>query len=312
MPKVSVIIPIFGVEKYIERCARSLFEQTLDDIEYIFVDDKTKDTSIDILEEVIKDYPQRIHQIKIIRHLENMGLPQARLTGILHASGEYIIHCDSDDWVDTDMYRNMYELAIKNDADIVLCDFYSSDDKGCKIKYMGCRSSEKITTLYDLLENKISWAVWNKLVKHSLYDNYIIYPQKTNGEDLVLTSQLIFYARKIAYVQNPLYYYFYNNNSITKITTNESILKRFYDIIENIRVINEFFCTKIDNRKYTAILINLKFIQKRFLYPVLKENTYYKLWKNSFKEVNYKVIFNTLIPLREKIKFYLYLFRILR
>lgn len=99
MPKVSVIIPVYGVEKYIERCVRSLFEQTLDDIEYIFVDDCCLDRSIEILDNVIKEYPNRRTDIKIVHHKENKGLAQARQSGIKVATGEYFVHCDSDDWV---------------------------------------------------------------------------------------------------------------------------------------------------------------------------------------------------------------------
>ena len=97
MPKVSVVIPVYGVEKYIERCARTLFEQTIDDIEYIFVNDCTKDRSIEILEQVIKDYPQRKGQIRIENMLTNSGQAAVRRCGIELATGEYIIHCDSDD-----------------------------------------------------------------------------------------------------------------------------------------------------------------------------------------------------------------------
>lgn len=108
MPKVSVIIPVYGVEKYIERCARSLFEQTLEDMEFIFVDDSTRDNSIDILLEVINEYPQRKNQIKILTHEVNKGLPAARQTGIKAAKGDYIAHCDSDDWVTPNAYQEMY------------------------------------------------------------------------------------------------------------------------------------------------------------------------------------------------------------
>lgn len=105
MSKVSVIVPIYGVEKYIERCARSLFEQTLDDIEYIFVDDCSPDKSIEILNAVIADYPQKIPYIKIIQHKKNKGLPLARRSGWKAATGEYIANCDSDDWVDSALFE---------------------------------------------------------------------------------------------------------------------------------------------------------------------------------------------------------------
>lgn len=106
---ISVIVPIYGVEKYIERCARSLFEQTYRDVEYIFVNDCTKDNSIFILKRVLHDYPNL--NVTIINKKRNEGLPQARKTGILASHGEYVINFDSDDWVDRDCLRFMYECA---------------------------------------------------------------------------------------------------------------------------------------------------------------------------------------------------------
>ena len=127
MSKVSVIIPVYNVERYIERCVRSLFEQTLIDMEYIFVDDCSPDNSINILESVLEEYPNRKSQVKIIRHLENKGLPIARKTGIDNSTGDYIIQCDSDDWVDKDMYKAMYNMAVNTHSDVVVCGYYVSD-----------------------------------------------------------------------------------------------------------------------------------------------------------------------------------------
>ena len=103
-PKVSVIIPVYNVEKYIERCARSLLEQSLKDIEYIFVDDCSPDNSITMLENILKEYPERQPLVKILFHEPNRGLAYTRQEGVDAAKGEYIIHCDSDDWVEPEMY----------------------------------------------------------------------------------------------------------------------------------------------------------------------------------------------------------------
>ncbi len=105
MPKVSVIIPVYGVEKYIERCARSLFEQTLDDIEYLFIDDCTPDKSIEMLKQVLEDYPHRKPQVVIHRMEQNSGQAAVRKWGMQNAIGDYVIHCDSDDWVELTMYE---------------------------------------------------------------------------------------------------------------------------------------------------------------------------------------------------------------
>ena len=113
--KVSVCSPVYGVEKYIERCARSLFDQTMkNDIEFIFVDDCTPDRSIEVLEAILSEYPERRSQVKIVRHSHNKGLTGARNTALKEASGEYIIHCDSDDWVDLEAYKTVLETIKKH------------------------------------------------------------------------------------------------------------------------------------------------------------------------------------------------------
>lgn len=123
MPKVSVIIPVYRTEKYIERCVRSLFNQTLDEIEYLFIDDCSPDNSIKILNNVLEDYPHRKEQVIIHRMSRNSGQAIVRNWGMQNATGEYVIHCDSDDWVDADMYRAMYDKAVEEHSDVVICDY---------------------------------------------------------------------------------------------------------------------------------------------------------------------------------------------
>lgn len=127
MPKVSVIIPVYGVEKYIERCARSLFEQTLDDIEFIFVNDCTLDNSINVLETTLEEYPKRKSQVQIINFEQNQGAAKAREIGMKTANGEYIIHCDSDDWVVKEAYETLYNIAKASESDMVICDWFETD-----------------------------------------------------------------------------------------------------------------------------------------------------------------------------------------
>ena len=127
MPKISVIVPVYNVEKYIERCARSLFEQTLEDIEYLFIDDCTQDRSIDILLQVLEEYPNRKQQVLIHHMARNSGQAIVRKWGMMNASGEYVIHCDSDDWVDNELYYLMYDKAISEQLDVVICDCNRTD-----------------------------------------------------------------------------------------------------------------------------------------------------------------------------------------
>ena len=173
MHKISIIVPIYNVEQYIERCARSLFEQTYDDIEYVFVDDCSPDNSLNILYEVLNDYPHRISNVKIIRHIENKGLTAARNSGLEVATGDYIAHCDSDDWVSTNMYEILLKKAIDCDADIVYCDFIAVyKEKSVKYKCVDLiESKEAFIKSYMIT----GWtAIWNMVVRRDLYIKYNI------------------------------------------------------------------------------------------------------------------------------------------
>ena len=121
--KVSILVPIYGVERFIERCAISLFEQTYHNIEYIFVNDCTKDKSISVLENIIERFPQRKPFVKIINHKHNKGLAGARNTAVESATGDFIMHVDSDDYVDKEIVAKAVLKQQENNADIVVIDF---------------------------------------------------------------------------------------------------------------------------------------------------------------------------------------------
>ena len=231
MSKVSVIIPVYGVEKYIERCVRSLFEQTLDDIEYLFIDDCTPDRSIDILKQVLEEFPHRKCQVVIHRMKQNSGQAKVREWGMRNATGEYVIHCDSDDWVETDMYRLMYDEAKRLDADIVMCGYKVTDGQTVFSESYH-QQTDKTKLISSLLTLHEAWSVWNKMCKRTLYDNDIVYPSLAMGEDMVLTTQLVLKALRIGVIDKALYNYFYNPNSITKVRSESSRYKHWKDSVD--------------------------------------------------------------------------------
>ena len=112
-PKVSILVPVYGVEKYIERCARSLFEQTYKNIEFIFINDCTKDNSIKVLEDTLKDYSTIGENVIIVEHEYNKGLAGARNTGVSNASGEFILWVDSDDSIDRSAVEKLIKVQMK-------------------------------------------------------------------------------------------------------------------------------------------------------------------------------------------------------
>ncbi len=213
MPKISVIVPIYNVSPYIEKCVRSLMEQTLEDIEYVFVNDCTPDNSIEILKKTIMDYPQRLPYVKVVHHEVNRGLTSARNSGLFVASGDYIVHCDSDDWVDSTMYEELYLKAIDDDADVVYSDIRMIFKNEHMVYSAALFSTEKSV----LMKNYISSA-WtclvNMIVKRDLYvKNKLSSPTHLcYCEDFWLSVRLLHYANKISYLHKA----FYNYNRINE------------------------------------------------------------------------------------------------
>ena len=274
MPKVSVIIPIYGVEKYIERCARSLFEQTLDDIEYLFIDDCTPDRSIDILKFVLEDYPQRKTQVIIHRMEKNSGQAAVRKWGMMNATGKFVIHCDSDDWVDTNMYRAMYEKAVEDELDIVLCDFFRSNGEKHEIYKNGVDGlKSKDEYFRQLLTYRCPTSVWTKLVKRELYTkNDLLYPNDNMWEDFVLSIQLFYYAKKIGYLPEPFYYYYYNPSSISY----SNIDKRQEQLMRNSAIILRFLKKEGIDVKNKDAVVYFKYMSRSELVRFTKEQKYLK------------------------------------
>lgn len=208
MPKVSVVVPVYNVERYVERCVRSLFEQTLDDIEYVFVDDCTPDNSVEVIKKVLREYPHRLHQVKFIHHLVNKGLTAARNSGLELATGDYIAHCDSDDWVSLNMYESLLKRAEQTNADVVYCNFYMA-----YLDAMVEHSNlEVINDRTEYLQKYMTTAwtsIWNLIAKKRLYmDNHLESPSNfTYCEDFYLTVKLMFFAEHIEKINTPLYYY---------------------------------------------------------------------------------------------------------
>lgn len=308
MPKVSVIIPVYGVEKYIERCARSLFEQTLDDMEFIFVNDCTKDNSIVLLLKVIDEYPWRKRQIRILDHTVNKGLPVARQTGIKAAKGDYIAHCDSDDWVTANAYQVMYETAIREDADMTICDFFVSDGKTHTPYYR---------TLFNAEENIIFVYIniWTRLVKRSIYENEIMYPTYAMFEDRVLSIQLTIFAKKVVTISKPLYYYFCNSESICRVFTEDKCVQRWEQAVANTNIVIGVLEQKGMVDKYPVQVCRQKYEARHQIAPITNKSVYYKMWATCYPEINKTMLFSKGIKFSERTRFiltYLRVFALLR
>lgn len=212
--KVSVIVPVYKAEMYIEKCTTYLFGQSLDCIEYIFVDDGGGDRSIEIVKEKAKVYAIREDKLKIVYHEKNMGSMAARLSGLEAATGEYTIFCDSDDWPEVNMYKTMYNLAKEHNIDMLYCNFTEEYTHGPKyMKEKSCDNPQEM--IRQIIEKNIHGALWNKLVKTKLYkrlDSDILKGINI-WEDMYMTVMVLLEAPKISFLNKYLYHYNQQNTS---------------------------------------------------------------------------------------------------
>ena len=207
-PSFSIVVPVYGVEKYIAKCAQTLFSQTYDNIQYVFVNDGTKDKSMEVLDGVLESFPHLRDRVVIVNK-ENGGLPAARETGMEYVSGDYVLHVDSDDWLETNAIELIAKKAEETSADIIYFDFYKVYSKRIKhdreYDYTAADKSKFIRNLFNY--NSYGY-VWNKCVKRELYlKNQVYFPKYAMHEDIYLMTQLIWYADSIVHLKAPLYHY---------------------------------------------------------------------------------------------------------
>lgn len=306
--KVSIITTIYGVEKYIERCATSLFEQTMtSDIEFIFVDDCSKDNSIEKLKSLIKKYPLRSNQIKLLIHEENKGLPQARLTGLKQASGKYIWFVDSDDWIESNACELFYTTASMHDLDIVISDYNICKGYEVVTKHVYIRR-EKL--LSDILLENTNCSVWNKFIRRSLFASLKIeFPIANMGEDLAIISQLFVHDLQVGKIDRPLYNYFINPNSISLIRDNDSYIRRHRELKTNTQILIQTLQNHGLIGEYENELKYRKYAVIAQLTPIISNSSIYSTWRNAYPELTPKSILFSKINLSAKVFYFLIYFK---
>jgi glycosyltransferase involved in cell wall biosynthesis len=258
---ISVIVPVYNVEKYLPQCINSLLNQTIKNLEIILVNDGSLDTSGKICDEFSKK-DNRI----IVIHKENGGLSSARNAGLEIAKGPYIGFVDSDDWLDESMYETLLKIIKDTDSDISCCKFFKTADSEEKIPatdneiIQSFNNVEGLNNFYtDLYTQTV--VAWNKLYKRELF-NDVIYPTGKIHEDEGTTYKLFYKANKIIYTNKPLYYYRITPNSITT----SKFSKKRLDIIdiydEKIRFMKDINNTDLYSKTlkwYLFSLINCYF-----------------------------------------------------
>lgn len=241
---ISIIIPVYKVEKYLEKCIQSLINQTYENLQIILVDDGSPDNCGKICDE----YAKKDHRIEVI-HKSNGGLSDARNKGLEIAKGEYIGFIDSDDYIESDMYEVLYNLLKQYNADVSICNFYTVSQGKIAIKNAenGIKEYNRIEILKEvLLDNNIQSYAWNKLYKKELFDE-IKYPVGKKYEDIGTTFYLLEKCNKVVVTGKPEYYYINRQDSIVNNVTEttitdyiELIMQRYDYIEENIKELSSY------------------------------------------------------------------------
>ena len=291
--KVSVIVPIYKVEKFIVRCVDSLLAQTLDEVEFIFVDDATPDRSMELLRRCLERHPRRKGLVRILRHGRNRGLPAARNTGLAAATGEYVFHCDSDDFVEPDMLETLYAEACGKEADIVWCDWYLSF--GRSERYMrqpDCATPQE--ALKAMLAGRMKFNVWNKLVRRHLYaDGQVSFPEGyAMGEDM--TMMLLFaVASRVAYVPRAFYHYVKLN---AEAYSRNFSLRHWESVRYNIRRVESALCGRGDLDLEIACMK----LEAKFPFLMSGDREMYRLWMLNYPEANAYISKNRYVSFRRR------------
>ena len=279
-PEISIIVPIYNVEKYLPRCIESILAQTFTNFELILVNDGSEDDS----GEVCDRYAKEDKRIKVI-HKKNGGVSSARNAGLKNSIGNYIGFVDPDDYIKKDMYEKMYNIAKKENSDMVQCNFYWEypDLNKKKIADMPKYSGKK-----EMFE-KTRVEAWNKLIKRDiLEESKVEFPKGLRYEDVEFTYKLVPYINKVSFIEEPLVHYIQRGNSISN-SQNERT-KEIFDILDNVI---KYYKEKNLYEEYKEVIeyIYVKTVFCRSLLRMVKisdENVQAKLLEKTWENVNSK------------------------
>lgn len=254
MPKLSVVVPVYNTQKYLIKCLDSLVYQTLDDIEIIVVNDGSPDESQKIIDRYVHAYPSKVKGFV----KENGGLSDARNFGIKKCTGEYIGFVDSDDYVNLDMYENMYNKAKENDFDVVVCDIrYVFENSS---NYVSSHVDQDIIEANNIKEQMVNIhpVAWNKIYKKELFEKGVLFKKGVWYEDVEFLYRLFPYIKSIGTVKKPFVNYVQREGAIT-----HTFDERVYNYVDNFNGIVEFYKK---NNFYDEYYSELEYSYVRYIY----------------------------------------------
>ena len=282
MTKISIIIPIYKAEKHIERCVRSLMEQTIKEgIEFIFVNDCTPDNSMQILNQILSKYPHRKEQTVILNNEKNLGPSDSRKRAINIAKGMYIGCCDSDDWIEKDMYESMYNATKNGLIDIVVSDYWCEKKTEQYIHrfYPSNNPQDALAKMND--NHYFSYAMWNQIIKQNIIKEQIQYiiPTKLR-EDTFLMMRVYFFSNTINFISKPFYHYWIDNTSSLCHNADRS-MEAWIEQVQNINNITKLLYSSSYMKYHQGVNIFKFKLKKEYIktFPNLK--VYYYTFRDS-------------------------------
>lgn len=261
MLKISIIIPVYNASDTIRRMLDSILAQTLNEFEVLMIDDGSTDESGRIVDE----YSAKDKRFKAF-HKQNEGVAMARQLGVDNAKGEYCIHADADDWMDSTMLEELYTEAKAKDADVVVTDYFVCSKQGETVCKQQPSDLSPEHVLQDMFDNKLFGALWHKLVCTDLYRKYNakFFKGINHCEDLLIWVQLLQHLEvKVSYLPKAYYHYVVNDNSITRHFTHETyeMRLRFRDKLKELLV--------VPNAKEIIEKVSFGIFTEGFIYDVL-------------------------------------------
>ncbi len=281
---ISVIIPVYNVELYIEQCLRSLFTQTLTEgVEFIIINDASQDKSMEITYSLIKEFPEL--NILVLNNEVNLGIGTTRMIGINKIKGEYSIQIDGDDYCEATMLEQMWNKAKETNADIVICD-YSDIYRNASVYKTQELKSDNIGNITALLKGELFGAMWNKLVRTSLYrDNNINHTPGINHQgDLVLSVKLFYFATNVTKLSRSLICYRHREGSIMK----SNFSYKSSSLITNINEL-EAFCREKQIKEQVEIGLIEQKINLKYNFTINLKGKIRKEYLKMHPEVNHLI-----------------------
>lgn len=304
---VTIAVPVYNVENYLERCARSLFDQTYSNIRYFFVNDGSSDGSFEVLTRIIEEYPHRKPYVSLFSFPENRGLAAVRNHLVDHCTTDWIIHVDADDWIEHDLVAHLVERQQETNADIVISNFFKHGNGHIR-KYVFKDYVKKTDFLKLFLSDIEAHNIWGRLIRRSLYVDHSVHVATDCivAEDLRAFIRLAYFANQIAVLNEFGYHYEIQRKDRITVKNSGNLRKKGYGILASLSDVRSFVAEKMPEYLVYYETSISRYCYEEYIYLSIQysERELFKVMSKNHKELVCKYPF-LCSGFRDNIKRYL-------